>query len=133
MHQGWSVQGIRCFNVLYDLVEKERETQAGFMFEEDFLLYMQEKKNNSKKKESKNNEYELCRHDLWAMRDGINDVSTAAAVLESGHYKSSYSLFENNSGYYGNNTDDDNNEDLEENEDNCSSASSVGFKHVVGI
>ena len=131
MYQGWLVQGIRRFNALYDLVLKERETQAGLMFEEDFLLYMQEKRNKSKKKESKNNEYELCRHDLWAMRDNINDVSTAAAALESGHYNKAFILMENNSGCDGNNLDDDNDEDLEENEDNFSYASSVGFKEVV--
>ena len=42
MYQGWSVQGIRCFNIIYDLVYKERDSEAGTLFEEQFLQYMQE-------------------------------------------------------------------------------------------
>ena len=48
MYQGWSVQGIWHFNILYDLVEKEQDSEAGTLFEEQFLLYMQEKKETRK-------------------------------------------------------------------------------------
>ena len=48
MYQGWSVQGICCFNILYDLVDKELDSKAGTLFEEQLLQYMQEKKETRK-------------------------------------------------------------------------------------
>lgn len=131
MYQGWSKQGIRRFNALYDLITEERSTRAGFLFEEEFLQYMQEKKNMARKKDRKEKEYELCRHDLWATGDDINDVSTAAAVLESGHYINTIKFFETNGDKLNKSADEAS--DDEENDDDNSSASSIGFKNVVGI
>ena len=49
--------------------------EAGALFEEEFLQYIQEKKDHAKKRDkSRINEYEICRHDLWVMEDDINDV-----------------------------------------------------------
>ena len=59
MYQGWSVQGICCFNILYDLVVKEWDSEAGTLFEEQFLQYMQNKK-KKQKNTNKNNEYKIC-------------------------------------------------------------------------
>ena len=131
MYQGWSVQGIRRFNNLYDLVLKERNTEAGFLFEEGFLQYMQEKKDKKNKKDHQNNVYEMCWHDLWALDNDINDASTADAVLESGHYKTTTNLFQNLQDVLEDTEKDD--DDDEEDDDNLSSASSVGFKKVVGV
>lgn len=129
MYQGWSVQGIRRFNNLYDLIMRERNTEAGRLFEEEFLQYMQEKKDKANKKDRKNNVYEICRHDLWIMDDDINDVATTDAVLESGHYKN---IIESISAV--NKIDDDNLEDKKNEEaDNQSNASSEGSKRVVGV
>ena len=87
MYQGWSVQGIWRFNILYDLVEKDLDSEAGTVFEEQFLQYMQDKKEKGKQKDAKKNtEYEMCRHDLWVMDDDNGDSKTSAH-LENGLYK----------------------------------------------
>lgn len=138
MYQGWSIQGIRRFNVLYDLVQKERNSVAGRLFEEEFLQEMQEKKANTNKKDTKKNiEYEVCRHDLWVTGDDINEVQTTDAVLESGHYKNCVSLQHTTDV---NNSDEENAIDVEEDEDeeeddndDGSSASSEGFKRAVAV
>ena len=69
------------------MVLKECKSEIGLYFEEDFLQYMQEKRERTKRRNSNKNIYEVCRHDLWAVDDDINDVSAAAAILKSGHYK----------------------------------------------
>ena len=137
MYQGWSVQGIRRFNILYDLVYKERDSEAGTLFEEQFLLSMQDKKEKGKQKNStkKNIEYEMCRHDLWVMEDGINE-NTDAGVLGSGHYKNDVSNdnWENDDGEIAvEDTDFNENDDEDNNDDDSSSASSDGFKRAVAV
>ena len=54
MYQGWSVQGICCFNELYDLVAHERSTKLGKDFDKNFLESCQEKKVNPKGQNQRN-------------------------------------------------------------------------------
>ena len=51
--QGWSIEGIKQFNELYDLVEKECESENGVSFEESFLLTCIEEKESVSKKRLK--------------------------------------------------------------------------------
>ena len=96
MYQGWSVQVIWRFTINYDLVAKEWDCEVGTLFEEQFLQYMQDKKQKENQKNAKkNNEYEMCRHDLWVMEDDINCDSNTTANLESGHNKNDVSFFHN--------------------------------------
>jgi len=140
MYQGWSVQGIRRFNILYDLVEKERDSEAGTVFEEQFLQYMQDKKEKGNQKNAKKNiEYEICRHDLWVMEDDNNGDSKTSANLESCHYKNDLSFFHNTGEKIKDEensdeeidveeTDFNENDDVENDDDDNSSTSSEGFK-----
>lgn len=141
MFQGWSIQGIRRFNALYDLIYKERMTEEGILFEEEFLQDIQEKKDQTKKSKTAHTfEYEMCRHDLWVMEDDINETSTTDAVLESGHYKNYMNLLQNRCVENSDNEVDDDNDDDNENGDegenddeSTSSASSDGFKKMVSV
>ena len=53
MYQDWSVQGIKRFDVLYNLVETERNGSLGHCFEDKFLQYCIENKEESKKNQKK--------------------------------------------------------------------------------
>lgn len=66
-YQGWSVEGIKRFNELYDLVAKERHSMEGKKFEEELLNHNMKAKENtkSKVKARKNLVFEMCRHELW--------------------------------------------------------------------
>ena len=120
------------------MVHKECDSEAGTLFDEQFLLYMQEKKEKGNQKNStkKNTEYEMCRHDLWVMEDGVSE-DRDAGVLESGHHKNGVSNDneENDDGEmavedtdFNKNDDDDQSKD-----DDSSSASSVGFNRPVAV
>ncbi len=66
-YQGWSVSGIKRFNELFDLVEKEQASIQGAEFEEKFLKYCIDQKQNGKKTEKKKHiVYEKCQHELWS-------------------------------------------------------------------
>ena len=132
MYRGWSIQGIRHFNVLYKLVEKERNTEAGFLFEEGFLQEMQEKMNKRNKKNYHNEEFVECKHNLWVQGDDINDAGTADAILESGHYRNSTIVFQNLEDMVEDKIPD-NDDDNGQSDGNLSSTSSVGFKKVVSV
>ena len=50
-YHGWSVTGIKRFNELFDLIEKERMTALGNSFDSDLIKYSMEK--TTKQKRSK--------------------------------------------------------------------------------
>jgi hypothetical protein len=64
--QGWSVDGIKRFNELFDAIEKERVSPIGRVFDNDFLQYsVIERENTRKKQKHETNVFETCRHELW--------------------------------------------------------------------
>ena len=64
--QGWSAYGIKRFNELFDLVEKERMSSYGPQFDKHFLKHCMQAREQGRKKNSKNAVvYEACRHTLW--------------------------------------------------------------------
>ena len=70
-YQGWSVAGIKCYNELYDMIDKEQKSGPGIKFEEHFLEFCMNGKEASKHNhlKKKNMVYEACCHDLWEMDD----------------------------------------------------------------
>ena len=98
---------------------------------------MQDKKEKGKQKNStkKDTEYEMCRHNLWVMEDGMNE-NRDAGVLESGHYKNHMSN-DNEENVDGEiaveDTDFNANDDEDNNDDVSSSASFEGFKRAVPV
>ena len=50
MYQGWSVQGIRRFNELYDMVFRERASSLGSEFVEAYLQHCIDCRNETKKR-----------------------------------------------------------------------------------
>lgn len=65
-YQGWSLEGIRRYNIFFDQVKEERKTDHGKSFEEALLKYSMECKDNCKKTSRKDVAvYESCRHELW--------------------------------------------------------------------
>ena len=65
--QGWSAHGIKRFNELFDLVEKERESSIGLHFEEEYMKQCMNAREQGKKKSHRNNAvYKVCRHELWS-------------------------------------------------------------------
>ena len=66
-YQGWSVAGIKRYNELYGMIDKERKSVVGIEFEEHFLEFCMNGKQASKQNhlQKKNIVYEACRHDLW--------------------------------------------------------------------
>lgn len=82
MYQGWSIQGIRRFNELYDLVMQERKSIVGPSFDDTFLQYCIDRKSDSKKRVNKKpSVFEVCRHDLWV--DNIIEEKSTEVVLVS--------------------------------------------------
>src|SRR5687767_5753492 len=51
--QGWSVEGINCFNELYDFIDKERKLDIGINFENKFVWYCLAVRENKMKKSKK--------------------------------------------------------------------------------
>ena len=66
-YQGWSVEGICLFNVLYDLITKLHRSKEGTEFEEMFLSHCeaQNSKKGKKKSVAMSVKYEAVRHDIW--------------------------------------------------------------------
>lgn len=64
--QGWSAHGIKRFNELFGLVEKEQSSCFGSQFEKDYLEHCINAREQGKKKKNRNLAlYEVCRHELW--------------------------------------------------------------------
>ena len=64
--QGWSAHGIKRFNELFGLVEKEQMSSFGSQFEEDYLHHCIKGREKGKKKQNRDlAKYEVCRHELW--------------------------------------------------------------------
>ncbi|HEY9298455.1 MAG TPA: hypothetical protein VIQ31_19280 [Phormidium sp.] len=65
-YQGWSVEGIKKYNVYFDEIKEERRSALGVEFEEAFLNYCIEQNDNSRKKPRlESMTFEACRHELW--------------------------------------------------------------------
>jgi len=88
--QGWSAHGIKRFNELYGLVEKERMSSFGSQFEEDYLWHCIKAMQQGKKKENRNMaKYEVCRHELWttSTSDGCNYIEDDKMEPDTSLYK----------------------------------------------
>ena len=65
-YQGWSLEGIRRYNFLFDAVKAERASPLGIQFDDAFLQYCKENKDDNDKKLKKGDvAFEACRHELW--------------------------------------------------------------------
>jgi hypothetical protein len=65
-YQGWSVDGIKRFNELYDCIDKERSSPIGRLFDDALIQFsVKEKEQMRKKQKHEINAYETCRHELW--------------------------------------------------------------------
>lgn len=63
---GWSLEGIRKYNLIFDAVKAERASAIGNKFDEAFLEYSKKDKEENKKKQKKDAiPFEACRHELW--------------------------------------------------------------------
>ena len=82
--QGWSVEGIKRFNELYDMVEKERQSNLGLMFDKDFIEHCAKEKDALDKKHSKKKNllYEACHHDLWNSSSSIGVKTNDSTRLQ---------------------------------------------------
>src|SRR5688572_2905110 len=66
-NKGWSDEGLRGFNELFDLVQKNRDSQHAKQFEEDFRKWCEAKALEKQKKVEKIfNEAIKVRHKLWS-------------------------------------------------------------------
>jgi hypothetical protein len=65
--QGWSPEGIKRFNELFDAIVQERSSELGKKFDEDFLAFSNNdlKERTVMKEKSATRMFESCRHDLW--------------------------------------------------------------------
>jgi hypothetical protein len=69
-YHGWSVNGMKRFNELYDKIEKERAEQIGTAFDVDFLKFSLEQNEKKKKKQKIDTSiFESCRHELFDNMD----------------------------------------------------------------
>lgn len=88
--RGWSAQGIRRFNELFDLIEKERLSSYGSQFEEGYLNFCIEERNQENKKHTKRNVvYENCWHELWSnttMPVETKDVNSSSSLGETDNF-----------------------------------------------
>lgn len=88
-NKGWSDEGLRRFNKLFDLVEKNRETPFAKEFEENFCIW-EEKKAEKKRKKAEKLLLEVVemRHELWSddedegtAQENTNDSNKKANTL----------------------------------------------------
>ena len=81
--QGWSIEGIKRFNLIYDVITKERQSENGINFEKEFLMYCisaRENKNKTAKKK-KIVSYEVCKHNLWDTNVDMGQTEASLPVI----------------------------------------------------
>ena len=77
-YQGWSLEGFRKYNMIFDAVKAECASPLGAEFDEAFLLHSKEYKDDNDKKQKKDASlFEVCRHELW----DVNCTSTLSDVF----------------------------------------------------
>src|SRR5687767_3144502 len=94
-YQGWSIEGLRKYNKLFDAIRAERESPLGNEFEDALLAYSQNYKAScSKKPRQEAIEYETCRHELWSVAITPQTETIVEEVVES--VLENYTLFGSN-------------------------------------
>jgi len=93
-YQGWSFEGLRKYNKLFDAIRAEQESPFGNKFEDALLTYSQNYKAScSKKPRQEAVEYETCRHELWSVAITPETKTIVEEVVES--VLGNYTLFGN--------------------------------------
>lgn len=87
-YQGWSIEGIKKYNIFFEAVEKERNSELGKLFEDTFQKVSKQIREDNSKKPSKEPVFEMCRHELWndtSLDSGksIVTVSTNSCMTDS--------------------------------------------------
>ncbi len=80
-NRGWSDEGLRHFNVIFDLVEKNRATPYAKLYKEEFRQWCKAKAEGRKKKkvaEVYHEAVQVC-HKLWS--DDENGAATVVSVV----------------------------------------------------
>jgi len=142
--QGWSVEGIKRFNELYDIVEKEQQSNLGLTFDKDFIKHCAKEKDALDKKHSKKKNllYEACCHDLWNSSSSIGhktNNSTSFQLMEMRNENSFNQMTDFSTKCIADNLCDDyidaeakNSDDDDMEDDNHSIVSSCGYDSVAG-
>jgi len=121
-YQGWSTDGIKRFNELFDLIKNDRDSPNAKNYEESFRVFCENGGVSGKKKKSTEIMYEPVeiRHELWS--DDIDNDTEGEEEQKgkrqkvSGDYDHNTNISISNDGILENEEDEDSNEPDDEDE-----------------